>query len=256
MMSHERPLQTCLTASEARGAVVRIGSCPSQLRAASARRPKIRGRPRLLSNSSTTVPGGRLREPGHEPPALPHAPRLADPIARAEGAGEVGLAPLRAIADVLQALMPSIAAITRQGGRVVARLEQLHEQLSRLGQRDRPLDGRWLPVVLNGGEQNLRLARECIVLPCIGQALGEFVILAGPLLGLTNFGLQFKVFFVEELVEPLQGLRVHPWAHNSYRDVGMRSPSAGLHAPSVVWCMPAPARSRPGSWPLPAPEMS
>jgi hypothetical protein len=65
--------------------------------------------------------------------------------------------------------------------------------------------------------QSLRLARQCIVLPFFGQTLGELVILSGPLLGLTNLGLQFKVLFVEELVEPLQGLGVYPLADN--RDV-------------------------------------
>src|ERR671925_1360853 len=54
------------------------------------------------------------------------------------------------------------------------------------------------------------------------QVLGERPILAGPCLRLANSVLQFEVLFVEELVKPLQGLRVHPWAHNSCRDMGMR----------------------------------
>jgi hypothetical protein len=57
-------------------------------------------------------------------------------------------------------------------------------------------------------KQGLRLARQCIVLPLFGQTLGELVVLTGPFLCLANFILQLEVLFVEEFIEPLQGLGV------------------------------------------------
>jgi hypothetical protein len=85
--------------------------------------------------------------------------------------------------------------------------------------------------------QNLRLAREYIVLPLFGQALGELVILSSPLLGLTNLGLQSKVLFVEELVEPLQSLGAYPPADN--RDIPPCMADRRAVPPSRFWVRPA-----------------
>src|SRR5712691_3205132 len=85
--------------------------------------------------------------------ASSHSPRMANGITSVEEALQIGSEIFRAIADMLQALVPSLEEVTVERRGIVALLDQFHLQWARIGKRQRDIDRRRLAFVREIGDR-------------------------------------------------------------------------------------------------------